>query len=296
MKETIPNYRLYGKTDTDLSCEPVHVDDVSISSPKSDWYIEPHRHDDLIHAIFFRGGEGTMRLEEERHQFVSPVLIMIPPAAVHSFRVSTDLAGELVTVTSDYMNRLFSPSPGIKPDIYTACLIQGEEHQSFLAEIEIFFARLKTEYAERQLARNLLLQSLLGELFCKVLRYRQRSNQEEGFWGLEDRNQWYFRQFQNLIGHRLSEKITVPQYAAKLRISATHLNRICREVANRSALDVIHDRMVNEAKRSLVYTMLSVSEVGYQLGFEDPGYFSRFFKKQTGLSPKQYKSRIQQRI
>ena len=136
----------------------------------------------------------------------------------------------------------------------------------------------------------------MGILIGQLLRYQDHSNRAERRWGVENPSQWYYRQFHNQIGQNLWQKTTIADHAVRLRISATHLNRVCREVAGKSALDVIHDRLIQEAKRSLAYTVLPIADIGYQLGFTDPSYFSRFFKSRTGLSPRAYQARVRQQI
>ncbi len=298
MKKSIPNYRLYQNhdPDIDLSCEPVHVDDVTISMRQHNWKVDPHRHDDLFQMVLFRQGGGVLALEEQEYQFESPVFLHIPPTSVHSFDISRNLQGEVITLSADYMKSLSAPSPGAIDLLNTPVILNGSEHAVFLKELNDLFAQIHTEYNERQLARNLTIQSLLGMVIGKLLRYHDYKQQKEKNWGVDNPASWYFRQFQNLIGQQLFQKLTITEYATRLRISATHLNRICREVANKSALDVVHDRIIQEAKRSFAYTVMPIAEVAYQLGFNDPSYFSRFFKDKTGLSPKNYQARVREEI
>jgi AraC family transcriptional regulator, transcriptional activator of pobA len=298
MKRSIPNYRLYQDhdPDSDLSCEPVHVDDVTVSMRQHNWMVSPHRHDDLYQLVFYRNGRGKLELEELEYAFNAPIFLLIPPTSIHSFDISRDLEGEVISVADSFLKNLIAPSPLAIDILNHPLLLNGPEHEEFLQQVNAIFEQIKTEYNERQLARNLTLQSLLGMLIGKILRYQDHAQQREQSWGVDNPAPWYFRQFQNQIGQHLSEKLSITEYAARLRISATHLNRVCREVAGKSALDVVHDRIIQEAKRSFAYTVMPVAEVAYQLGFNDPSYFSRFFKDKTGLSPKSYQARVREEI
>ena len=80
-------------------------------------------------------------------------------------------------------------------------------------------------------------------------------------------------------------------YAGRLGLTATHLNRICREHLGDTALGLIHQRTILEAKRYLTFTSLSAKEIALALGFEDPSYFARFFKTQTGSPPLAFRAR-----
>ena len=78
-------------------------------------------------------------------------------------------------------------------------------------------------------------------------------------------------------------------YARALAISAQRLNRICRDFSGKTAIELAHERVMLEAQRHLVYSAAPVEAIAYDLGFKDPGYFCRFFKRRSGLSPGGYR-------
>ncbi|WP_409034176.1 helix-turn-helix domain-containing protein [Roseateles saccharophilus] len=82
---------------------------------------------------------------------------------------------------------------------------------------------------------------------------------------------------------------TLDTLAAPLGITTTQLNRLCRQHLHCSALDVLHQRLLLEAKRELGYTTLQVRQIADGLGFADPAYFTRFFQRLTGQSPSRWR-------
>ena len=86
------------------------------------------------------------------------------------------------------------------------------------------------------------------------------------------------------IRHRVAE------YAAELALTPGHLNWLCRQALGRSAGAVVRERLVLEAKRRLLYSDAPVSAIGYGLGFADPPYFTRFFRRETGLTPQAFRA------
>ncbi|MNC62696.1 Bifunctional transcriptional activator/DNA repair enzyme AdaA [compost metagenome] len=68
-----------------------------------------------------------------------------------------------------------------------------------------------------------------------------------------------------------------------------HLNNLCRELAGQTALQIIHQRLLLEAKRNLIYTNMSISQLSDGLGFSDPTYFSRFFRRLCGQTPNAFR-------
>ncbi|MDR1938535.1 MAG: AraC family transcriptional regulator [Tannerellaceae bacterium] len=94
-----------------------------------------------------------------------------------------------------------------------------------------------------------------------------------------------FREFKELILTNAQKIQSLDQYADTLHISLASLNDICRNFAGSSAKQFLLELKTAEAKRLLIYSRLNVSDIAYQLGFEDASYFARIFKKKTSLSP-----------
>ncbi|MBQ0755964.1 MAG: helix-turn-helix domain-containing protein [Amphritea sp.] len=197
-----------------------------------------------------------------------------------------------MTISRSFLEGLLESSGSSVLLLDQSSYIRGSDDTVFFEQIDPLFQQIKTEYTERKPARELVIRSLLGLVFSYLSRLETEEGSMQDKQSSVDLNLWHFRKFQNLIGYSVADKRPVSNYAAELRISATHLNRICRAVAGKSALNVIHDRLISEAKVNLAYTFQSVSEVAYKLGFEDTSYFSRFFKSHTGVSPKVFKERV----
>jgi AraC family transcriptional activator of pobA len=81
-------------------------------------------------------------------------------------------------------------------------------------------------------------------------------------------------------------------YAGQLGVTPDHLSRSCRLVSRKSALQMLQDRRMLEARRLLAYTPMPVVEVAVQIGFDDPAYFSRSFRREVGQSPSEYRTLV----
>jgi AraC family transcriptional activator of pobA len=81
----------------------------------------------------------------------------------------------------------------------------------------------------------------------------------------------------------------VSVHAVALGVSQTALRVACAEIAGRSPMQILDQRTLLEARRSLLYSNFSIAEIAYSVGFEDPAYFSRFFHRQVGISPRSYR-------
>jgi AraC family transcriptional regulator, transcriptional activator of pobA len=90
--------------------------------------------------------------------------------------------------------------------------------------------------------------------------------------------------FKDMVSKHFSEWHKVEKYADAMCLSPHYLSDLFNQMTNLSPKEYISSQLANEAKRMAMFSNLSVKEIGYSLGFEDPSHFSRFFKQQTGLS------------
>ena len=135
--------------------------------------------------------------------------------------------------------------------------------------------------------RETMLRALFTGLFTTVFRLARQQNEH----GLiqDNRSLALFQAFLRRVKDARRPQKTITAYAAELRISPVHLNRVCQAVAQKSAVRVVQGYFIAEAQNYLVHTSFSISEVAYALNFEDPAYFSRLFRQHTGLAPKQFR-------
>lgn len=97
------------------------------------------------------------------------------------------------------------------------------------------------------------------------------------------------KEYTRLLSSHIEKEHHISFYAGQLNISANHLNKSVRAVTGRTAMALLTEMRLMEAKRRLASTDLPVNEIAFQLGFEDPSYFSRFFRKATGVSPVKFR-------
>ena len=96
--------------------------------------------------------------------------------------------------------------------------------------------------------------------------------------------------FKALLDQHYREHWTVKNYAEALYVSTSTLSRSCKEYTGSAAKMLILDRVLLEVKRRLIYTHEPLDQMAYTLGFKDPAYFSRFFKKQEGVTLSHYRA------
>lgn len=100
------------------------------------------------------------------------------------------------------------------------------------------------------------------------------------------------KNFQANINERFLELREVGDYASLLNISAGHLSEVVKIQSGKPAIKHIHERLVLEARRLLFHTNSSLKEIAFELSFSDASYFNRFFKRETGITPVEYRTTI----
>jgi AraC family transcriptional activator of pobA len=98
--------------------------------------------------------------------------------------------------------------------------------------------------------------------------------------------------FRRLVNENFLNNLSITQYASRLNVSPNYLNSLCRQVTGKTATQIINDRLLLEARRLLYSTDLSIKEVAFELNFDSPAYFTRFFKKQSGDTPALYRASL----
>lgn len=283
----VPVYKLYGEHEQWLTPDLVHCESIADRSKLHNWRIRPHRHHGLIQWLYLRRGRARVLLDDEHVGISGGRIVVVPQLCVHGFEFSPNAEGFVVTMAYPLIDRLGRDREATWPALAAAGIyrLRRDAHGAY---VDMAFAVLGREYRGHAPHRSLLMESSLSTILVWLNRQAGDTVAEphSGAGG-----QRHFRRFCQLIEEHYASQCSIERYAGRLGITAAHLNALCRQLAGRSALDLVHERIVLEAKRSLVYTSMTVSVVSYTLGFSDPAYFTRFFKRRVGLAPREFRQR-----
>jgi AraC family transcriptional regulator, 4-hydroxyphenylacetate 3-monooxygenase operon regulatory protein len=255
----------------------------------------PHRHYCFFQLHLLLRGSIRLNLDGEVYCGDAPLLIFTPPTIPHSFYSEEDTDGHVLTVRQEVVRAWYRGMPGQWPDTLLRDAVFLELSSLPASSAEDFAALLHTaELLQKEVdsdskGHSALLLALGQCAFIHLSRLllarepvaAQRHERSEDL--------RLFLSFCDLVEAHFRDHLTLSEYAGRLSVTEARLNDICRRMANLSSKEVVHERLVQEARRLLRFSAVPISEISYQLGFADPAYFSRFFTKRTGTPPSQYR-------
>ena len=283
----IPHFALYGEPAKAGRAEFAHNELIETRSRLYDWHIGTHVHRGLFQVLFLFGGRVTASIGDTTWERTGPVAITIHPSLVHGFDFFHEAQGYVLTIDQQVLfdsardhGDLFMPL--FMEPLAIALAPAGPTRvrlESLLEQLlaEAAFPQQGHELIQEWMARSALL------LLVRAQAERRLADQSgRGDFAL-------YTRFREEVELHYKEQWPVGQYAALLRLTPTRLNRLCLRIAGRSAFDIAQERLLLEASRQLTYLPASIASISYELGFQDPAYFSRLFKKRFGVSPREYR-------
>lgn len=259
----------------------------------------PHRHD-FYQIIWLREGCGELECDLRRARFRADSLFFFAPGRMHSWRHEVATRGVMAGVTPEFFNA-DANHPGLlgrMPFLHDMPVPMLSFEGADAREMDELFHRLSEEAARPEIGIEDIVRALMTIILSKARRSAQSCPGGEKPRGAASvaRGETVHplsSRFRVALEQNFPKLLKVSDYAALLHVSRSHLNEDLRQHTGRTASDHIHDRILLEAKRLLVYSSFTVSEIAYQLRFQDPSYFGRFFRRRTGESPGAFRSREQ---
>ncbi len=267
----------------------LHYEPIDVRGELHHWTIPAHQHQGLHQFQLLLRGTAEATLDGERHQLQAPAALMVAPGVVHGFVYARHSAGHQVTLPSATLRGMLAQTPALLERLAQTVLVSAADMGADAAGCEALFLRLAADFHATRLGRNEALHSHAVLLALWFLRREAASRASLRSQALRDT---LVQRYRALIDLHFRSERTVGYYASALAVTADHLSRVCRAASGSGALELLHERVLLEARRLLAYTPHAVAEIAHDLGFDDPGYFSRFFAKLTGHSPSGYRQAI----
>jgi AraC family transcriptional activator of pobA len=289
--QALPLFHLYGDPPDADAFDFIHIETISSRSSIHDWTIRAHRHGNLFQILIITQGGGEMTYEAATLPFEAPCALLTPATVAHGYRFHPSATeGWVVSFTEDVTHALGDHSgealarlrslaeqpvvPLGEPEVSRLDRLCGELHE------ERFLAREGHRYAMR---------GYLALIAIEVVRLAA-SRARSGTVTLTPADP-SVETLRGLVEEHFRRERLLSFYADKLAMTPDRLNDHVKRATGVTAGHLIRQRVLTEAKRQLVFTGAPIHEIAYDLAFSDPSHFTRFFRKQTGTTPQEFRAR-----
>ncbi|QRR00726.1 helix-turn-helix domain-containing protein [Dyadobacter sandarakinus] len=242
----------------------------------------PHGHKDYLEIIYLHEGAGTHQIDQFRFDVQPFSLYLILPGQIHQWELTAIPKGFVIMVQKDYLldhplyKQLFQTFPLPFPNRFlldhVAPVITG------------IFRDIELEYEKKETNHQAVIQTYLLLLF-NLLKREIKSSDLLTYPPVLAR-------FFVLLDQHFKTNREVAWYASELGITPKTLNTTCKKYVGKTAGTVIDDKLTAQAKLELLYSFESLSGIADSLGFADASHFNKFFRKQTGVLPGEYRKGI----
>ena len=252
-----------------------------------------HRTDFYIVQIVTKGRSKHM-IDFNDVEVQKGDVVIIKPGQVHKFYNNEDYDGVLIAFTRDF----FALSPNDINFLDGALILNNLDYCSkiSLTEYEVNTLYVISEKISAELLRepDVYQKNILHNYLANLLMFSERKYSEEYAIKSPDnkltQSNKLVTDFKKLVSKFFHINPKVSFYASELNVSERTLQKSTMSVVGKSPKEIITEEIILESKRLLVHEVMSIKEISYAVGFEEPNNFTKFFKKYTGISPNQFKA------
>jgi AraC-like DNA-binding protein len=285
----LPLHNFEPKRHTDLAFEAGAIENMPDLAQAS----FPHRHN-FYELFWIKNGFGQHSIDFIGYKVQANTLFFITPGQVHYWQIEKRVEGSVMLFTEDFLllNRL-DPMFMRNFDFYHSLVNPPVLYlnQPQVEQFDMICEHILQEYQTAQFGQATIIQSLLQILLVQA----QRCYVSSFDTNKPKAGPTLVRNFLRLIDLDFQTKQNVEEYAHLLAVTPDYLSEVTKQTTGQTASTHIHQRVLLEAKRLLAHTDHNINEICDELGFKDPSYFSRFFKRKTGQPPLLFRKEFQEK-
>ena len=286
--EQLPVYSLHNFSSPERNSQQFQVEVFDANRHFSVKY--PHRHD-FFEVLYLLKGSGYHVIDGNKYEIKPPCVFFMSPGQAHKLELSNDIEGFIFIFTSDFylLNRSNQNSLIEFPFFYTIhqdnppLLLENESDIRFLENL------FRQSIAEISRPGDYFLEMLRSILDLILTTCAARYQVSENML-IKGKGQILVKRFFHLVEENHQKNLSLSDYSGMIGVTPNHLTQTVKLLTGKTSSQIIKAKQLLEIKRLLVHTNLSVSEIANQLNFEDQSYFTKFFKRETGVTPIQYRS------
>ncbi|CDX62727.1 AraC family transcriptional regulator [Mesorhizobium plurifarium] len=273
----IPEFFVYGEPARAIDVGFLHVETVLARASVHRGRVLAHKHPQLAQITFWTSGSGIYRIEDETWSFSAPTVSFMPSGVVHGFDIEPGTDAIVVSVADAALAAIAEHSalPLDQPVFVT-----GRGETALWQRLGETLRMIQAEYAEEQAGAEKILPPLIAVALSHIARLDAQSHAVTvpAAVALGGR-------LRRLIDRHFRDDWPIERYVEELGTTRHLLDKASHQVLGSGVRQAIGERRLVEAKRLLLFTIRTVEDVAYETGFNDPAYFSRFFRQVVGVAP-----------
>ena len=277
----VPNYRLYREERGETGDFWLHCETIPERTSLHNFEIALHRHDTLFQIFLLTAGSGEVAGGDGISRIEAPCALLVPPDAAHGFSFARDVDGLVITALADKLKAVAAGDRRVAEFAARMRAIPLASEAGAAATRAL--KTIETELASPAAGRLAMLEALMAQAIVGLAR-AAIANDPQASQANGARAQ-RIDDLMALVGAHYRQHRPVTFYAERLGITPTHLNRIARSETGLSVQGLLTQRLIEAAQRDLVFSPSPVNKIAYSLGFADPAYFNRFFRRAVGTTP-----------
>lgn len=247
----------------------------------------PHRHS-FYHLVLFTKGNGTHTIDFDKFTVKPYQIYFMAPGQVHSWHFENKVDGYIVHFNEVLFTSFLQNSHYLERFLFFRGNVQDSVCQlpsSVHSQAVNLFESMLDEISDGKEQNLDVIRLKLLELFITV----DRSCTSRNVRNVPQQKLLLLRSYQQLIDKHFRIIKLPKEYAELLYVTPNHLNALCQDLLGKTAGDLIRDRVLLEAKRLLTNATMTITEIAYDLNFQDNSYFNRYFKKNVGVTPDEFR-------
>ncbi|MEC4094753.1 helix-turn-helix domain-containing protein [Myroides odoratimimus] len=233
----------------------------------------PHKHNNYFEIIYLSEGTGSHTIDQNVFSITTPTIFFIRKEQVHFWDITSKPKGFVLLLKKEFLQTSldYKLRDLLSQLSHFTCLKINETQG-----INTLFQLLVSE--KDFTVKEGVLKALLAKIIATSIPFSSSVNKNDTASLFQD----FLKQTDNLHS-------SVAYYAKKIGISPQNLNAICRKTFKQPASEILAEHIIDEAKRQLLYSENSISEIAYNLNFSDSSYFTKYFKRYVGTTPKVFR-------
>ncbi|APY10587.1 hypothetical protein BWZ22_04750 [Seonamhaeicola sp. S2-3] len=237
----------------------------------------PHKHNKYLEFVYFTNATGYHVIDNLKIDITPPMFFVVRKEQIHFWNLTSEPDGFVIIIKKSFLDNCIDIEIKhllLKISAYTHLTPQDNK------TIICLFKLLINENQSKN-KNNTIIEGLFKALLGKLLQFKKQKPLI---------NNSIYQKFIELLSAQDKLFNSVEHFADLLNTSPQNLNASCRNECGKSASEVLSDFILSEAKRLLLYTDKTITEIAYSLSFKDNSHFTKYFKRHVGFTPSTYRT------